>query len=94
MESILGKLVQPDSRLIAEGTKELRAAFKNPDAIPEMCRILSSCPDVTIRQYSALLLRKKFAKSKNWNEKLSPEARETIKKGCLQVAFFYLFNLI
>ena len=85
MESILAKLVQPDSAVIAEGTKELKAAFKSPESIPELCKVMTGSPEVQIRQYAALLLRKKFAKGKKWSE-MAPAIRDTIKQGCLKVS--------
>ena len=109
MESILVKLVQPDSAVIAEGSRELKALFQKSSGtgpeiwIPELCRIMTNCPEPAMRQYSALLLRKKFTKAKNWSGNgngngngalLGPEARETVKQGCLQVRLLCLLNLM
>ena len=57
MEVILGKLLQPDNEVIKSATEELRAAFKQPGVIPELCAVLGSSQQVQIRQYAAVLLR-------------------------------------
>ena len=82
MEAILNKLVQPDNALIQQGTAELKEAFKHPNAIPELCTILTNGNTPQIRQYSALLLRKKLGKGKLWKS-LNQADRQTIKSGLL-----------
>lgn len=82
MEAILAKLVLPDTAAIQQGTAELKEAFKHPNAIPELCNVLTSCGNPQIRQYSALLLRKKLGKQKTWRS-LSPEDRQTLKNGTI-----------
>ena len=42
----------------------------------------SSCPQVQVRQYAAVLLRKKFSKGGSWY-KISKADREQLKAGCL-----------
>lgn len=83
MEEILKKLLVPDNSTIQEGTAELREAYKDPNSIPELCRLMTSSEATEVRQYSALLLRKKFGKPKVWF-KLDVPVRSTIKDGCLQ----------
>ena len=82
MEAILNKLVQPDNALIQQGTAELKEAFKHPNAIPELCTILTNGNTPQIRQYSALLLRKKLGKGKLWKS-LNQGDRQSIKCGLL-----------
>ncbi len=82
MEAILSKLVMPDNAAIQQGTAELKEAFKHPMAIQELCTVLVSSQSPQIRQYSALLLRKKLSKSKTWRS-LSAEARQTLKNGTM-----------
>ena len=82
MEEILKKLLVPDNEVIKLGTAELKEAFKSPNAIPELCQILVSSQVVQVRQYCAVLLKKKFAKSKIWF-KLSVGERCAIKEGLL-----------
>ena len=38
-------------------TEELRQAFKDPEVIPTLCRILTTSTSPQIRQYAAVLLR-------------------------------------
>jgi hypothetical protein len=71
MEAILQKLIMPDNAAIQEGTAELKEAFKQPNAIPMLCAVLTSSANPQIRQYSALLLRKKLGKQKNLAEYIS-----------------------
>lgn len=82
MEAILSKLVMPDNAVIQQGTAELKEAFKDPRAIPELCSVLTSSSSPQIRQYSALLLRKKLGKQKTWRG-LGPEDRQTLKNGTI-----------
>eukprot|EP00092_Neocalanus_flemingeri_P042405 GFUD01046315.1.p2 GENE.GFUD01046315.1~~GFUD01046315.1.p2 ORF type:complete len:134 (+),score=42.95 GFUD01046315.1:37-438(+) len=57
MEAILGRLLQPDNEVIKAATGDLRAAFKQPGVISELCGVLGSSQQVQIRQYAAVLLR-------------------------------------
>ena len=50
--------------------------------LPPHYYIPSSCPQVQVRQYAAVLLRKKFSKGGSWL-KLSPGDRAQLKAGCL-----------
>lgn len=50
-----------------QGTKELREAFKNPEAVPALCNVLVSSPNPQIRQYAVVLLRKRFTKARYWS---------------------------
>ena len=57
MEAILGRLLEPDNQVIKAATDDLRAAFKQPGVIAELCGVLGTCQQVQIRQYAAVLLR-------------------------------------
>jgi len=82
MESILSRLLVPDKQVIKTATEELRMAFKHPGVVPELCGVLSTSTMPHIRQYAAVLLRKKFSKQAGWN-KLKTEEKAQIKAGCL-----------
>ena len=82
MEAILQKLIMPDNAAIQEGTAELKEAFKQPNAIPMLCAVLTSSANPQIRQYSALLLRKKLGKQKTWRS-ISAEDRLSLKVGTI-----------
>ena len=51
-----------------QGTQELREAFKNPDVIPALCSVIGGSQNPQIRQYAAVLLRKRLSKSKYWTK--------------------------
>ena len=57
MEAILVRLLEPDNEVIKAATEDLRAAFKQPGVIPELCAVLGNSQQVQIRQYAAVLLR-------------------------------------
>jgi len=81
----LAKLMTPDSDAIKQASAELKAALQKQDgaAIPELCNVMAASQVPQIRQYAAVLLRKRFTKAKNWL-KLADSDRVLIKSGCLQ----------
>ena len=83
MEEILNKLLLPDNEVIREASKQLKVAFKSDGAVPELCQVLVSTQSPQVRQYAAVLLRKRFTKAKHWN-KMAESDRNHIKAGCLQ----------
>ncbi|XP_015777738.1 PREDICTED: importin-4-like [Acropora digitifera] len=70
LEEILLKLLIPDSTVIQRATAELREAFKNPAVVPGLVTVLGSSQNPQVRQYAAVLLRRRIVKQ--WT-KLSPE---------------------
>ncbi|CAG9821795.1 unnamed protein product [Phaedon cochleariae] len=83
MEDILSKLLVSNSKTIQEGTKELKEAFKKPEAIPALCDVLVTSTHPQIRQSAAVLLRRKLGKKRQWS-KVNIEIRNRIKQGMLQ----------
>ncbi|XP_066250026.1 importin-4-like [Euwallacea similis] len=83
MEQILAKLLVPNSNTILQGTKELKEAFKKPEAIPALCEVVVTSSNPQIRQSASVLLRRKLGKRRQWN-KLNAEVRIRIKQGMLQ----------
>uniref|UniRef100_A0A8D9AAW7 Importin-4 n=1 Tax=Cacopsylla melanoneura TaxID=428564 RepID=A0A8D9AAW7_9HEMI len=83
MEQILAKLIEPDNSSITQGTLELQEALSKPEAIGELCNVVVSSQNISIRHYAAVVLRKKLSKSVNWN-KVSLSDREIIKNGMLK----------
>lgn len=53
---------------LLQGTNELREAFKRPEAVPALCNVLSTSSSPQIRQYAAVLLRKRLSKQRNWGK--------------------------
>ncbi|XP_056634376.1 importin-4-like [Diorhabda carinulata] len=83
MEEILSKLLVSNSKTIQEGTKELREAFKKPEAVPALCDVLVTSSHPQIRQSAAVLLRRKFGKKRYWS-RINVDIRNRIKEGMLQ----------
>ncbi|GJQ87137.1 hypothetical protein Trydic_g23982 [Trypoxylus dichotomus] len=83
MEQILQKLLVANSKTIQEGTKELRDAFKKPEAIPNLCEVLVSSNSPQVRQTAAVVLRRKLGKRHQWT-KIDVDTRNRIKQGMLQ----------
>ncbi|XP_059088623.1 importin-4-like [Tigriopus californicus] len=83
MEAIILKLLQPDNAVIEAGTRELKAALSSPQALPELCSVLTTTTaSPEVRQYAAVLLRKKFGQERLWLG-LSGEQRDLVRQGCL-----------
>ncbi|KAL6263562.1 hypothetical protein P5V15_006351 [Pogonomyrmex californicus] len=83
MEQLLLKLLVPDNATIQEATAELKKALQNPDSVPALCQLIMTSTNPQIRQYAALVLRRRYSKGKNWT-KLSVPIRTEFKKIILQ----------
>ncbi|XP_033352643.1 importin-4-like [Bombus vosnesenskii] len=83
MEEILLKLLVADNTSIQQGTAELREAFKKPESTPTLCQLIVSSTNSQVRQYAAILLRKRYAKGKHWL-KLPQHIRNEFKTVILQ----------
>ncbi|KAB0797014.1 hypothetical protein PPYR_11075 [Photinus pyralis] len=83
MEEIVAKLLVPNSKTIEQGTKELKEAFKKPEAVPALCDVVVGSSNAEVRQTAAVLLRRRLGKKSHWN-RIDPEVRKRIKQGMLQ----------
>ncbi|XP_046413500.1 importin-4-like isoform X1 [Neodiprion fabricii] len=83
MEKVLEKLLVADNAIIKQGTIELRDAFKNPECIGLLVAVVVESPKPQIRQYAAVLMRKRLSKGKHW-AKLSPEVKASFKDAMLK----------
>ncbi|XP_015586290.1 importin-4 [Cephus cinctus] len=83
MEEILLKLLVADNTIIQEGTAELREAIKKPESAPALCQLVVSSANAEIRQYAAVLLRKRYNKGKHWLQ-LPEHIRTELKAVILQ----------
>ncbi|XP_003693033.1 importin-4 [Apis florea] len=83
MEEILLKLLVADNTSIQQGTAELREAFKKQETIQALCQLIISSSNSQIRQYAAILLRKRYGKGKHWL-KLPHHVRNEFKTVILQ----------
>ncbi|KAK8757339.1 hypothetical protein V5799_005029 [Amblyomma americanum] len=83
LESILLRLLVPDNAVIAQATQELRELYKDPNIIEHLLGALCESQSVQVRQYSAVLLRKKICRLKAWR-KLPQDKRNGLKCVLLQ----------
>ncbi|XP_076449742.1 importin-4-like [Babylonia areolata] len=84
LEAILAGLLVPDNSVIQENTAKLREAFKDPGTLPALCHILGTSENVQVRQLSAVLIRRKVQKVKQWNA-LAQDVRQGIRDNILQL---------
>ncbi|RUS88757.1 hypothetical protein EGW08_003474 [Elysia chlorotica] len=66
LEEILARLLEPDNEVIQKATADLKEAFKNPGTLQALCQILATSSQPQIRQYAAVLIRRKIHKTKQW----------------------------
>ncbi|KAM3940229.1 importin-4 isoform 1-T2 [Leptodactylus fuscus] len=62
LEAILTSLLQPDNAVIQQATAQLKEAVKDPMIIPALCGVLQGAQDPQIRQFAAVLLRRRLIK--------------------------------
>ncbi|CAH3171023.1 unnamed protein product [Porites lobata] len=82
LEEVLQKLLIPDNTVIQQATAQLREAFKNPAVVPDLVTVLGSSQNPQVRQYAAVLLRRRVVKQ--WT-KLTPEVHTMLRESLLQV---------
>ncbi|KAH9499795.1 Importin-4 [Bulinus truncatus] len=66
LEQILARLLESDNDIIQKATLELKDAFKDPSSLQNLCQILGTSSQPQIRQYAAVLIRRKIHKAKQW----------------------------
>ncbi|XP_036985322.2 importin-4 isoform X1 [Artibeus jamaicensis] len=76
LELILRELLMPDTERIRRATEQLRTVLRDPAALSELCNLLASAADPQIRQFAAVLTRRRL--STRWR-RLSADHRESIK---------------
>jgi len=82
LENVLKKLMVPDNNVIKEGTMELKKAFTKPEVvIPALAELLHNSGEPTVRQYSAIILRRRVVK--NWKT-IGADIRGSLKKLLLE----------
>ncbi|XP_075067258.1 importin-4 [Mixophyes fleayi] len=79
LETILTSLLQPDNAVIQQATAQLKEAVKDPLIIPALCDVLRGAQDPQIRQFAAVLLRRRL--TKRW--KMMPGEQQEIVKSLL-----------
>ncbi|XP_023563485.1 importin-4 isoform X2 [Octodon degus] len=76
LEAILRELLLPDTERIRRATEQLRIALRDPSALPALCDLLASATNPQIRQFAAVLTRRRV--STRWR-RLALEQRESVK---------------
>uniref|UniRef100_A0ABI8A2H7 Importin N-terminal domain-containing protein n=1 Tax=Felis catus TaxID=9685 RepID=A0ABI8A2H7_FELCA len=76
LEQILRELLLPDTERIRRATEQLQTVLRDPAALPALCDLLASAADPQIRQFSAVLTRRRL--STHWR-RLTAEHRESLK---------------
>ncbi|KAL6076022.1 hypothetical protein STEG23_007629 [Scotinomys teguina] len=76
LEQILKELLLPDTERIRRATEQLQTALRDPAALPALCDLLASATDPQIRQFAAVLTRRRL--NTRWR-RLAPEQRESLK---------------
>ncbi|CAG5114577.1 unnamed protein product, partial [Candidula unifasciata] len=84
LEGILSRLLQPDNDVIQKATQDLKEAFKNPDTLQNLCHILGTSTQPQIRQYAAVLIRRKIHKLKQWTQ-LDESIKNNIRENILHL---------
>ncbi|KAG8596096.1 hypothetical protein GDO81_001732 [Engystomops pustulosus] len=79
LEAILTSLLQPDNAVIQQATAQLKEAVKDPLFIPALCDVLRGAQDPQIRQFAAVVLRRRLIK--RW--KVMPVEQQTSVKSLL-----------
>lgn len=79
LESLLSNLLQPDNAVIQQATAQLKEAVKDPLIIPALCDVIRGAQDPQIRQFAAVLLRRRLGK--RW--KVMPEEQQQSVKHLL-----------
>ncbi|KAM4853923.1 importin-4 [Thomomys bottae] len=76
LELILRELLLPDTKRIRQATEQLRIALRDPASLPALCDLLASASDPQIRQFAAVLIRRRL--NTRWR-RLAAEQRESLK---------------
>ncbi|XP_030386346.1 importin-4-like isoform X2 [Scaptodrosophila lebanonensis] len=83
LEKIINGLLCTDNARIRQATAQLDQAYENPQTLQALCEIVVSNREKQIRQFAAVLLKKRLSKLRFWQ--LVPSAqKEAIKTGMLQ----------
>ncbi|XP_064641472.1 importin-4-like [Lineus longissimus] len=84
LESVLANLLVPDNAVIQQATLTLKELSKDPSIVPALCNVLHTSQDPQVRQYAAVLLRRRIQKSKQW-QGLPAVISESIRASLIQV---------
>ncbi|XP_014209388.1 importin-4 [Copidosoma floridanum] len=83
MEDVILKLLVTDTNVIQQATAQIQEAFKKSECIRHLYQLVVSSTNPQVRQYAALLLRKRYTKGKYWTA-LPEEIKTDLKTILLQ----------
>jgi len=84
IENILSRLLEPDNDVIKAATNDLTIALKDPQTYVTLCTLIGTSRNDKIKEYAALVLRKKFVKRNVWMN-VTQEVRQQIKQYLLKL---------
>ncbi|OWF34795.1 Importin-4 [Mizuhopecten yessoensis] len=84
LEETLGKLLVPDNNTIQLATQQLKELFKDPNIVPGLCQVLGSSQVPQVRQFAAVLLRRKIQKGRQYRA-LPENIIANIRDNILQI---------
>ncbi|XP_033729226.1 importin-4-like [Pecten maximus] len=84
LEETLGKLLVPDNNTIQLATQQLKELFKDPNIVPGLCQVLGSSQVPQVRQFAAVLLRRKIQKGRHYRA-LPENIINNIRDNILQI---------
>ncbi|XP_037723233.1 importin-4-like isoform X2 [Drosophila subpulchrella] len=84
MLELINGLLATDTERIRQSTDQLMKAYENPDTLLCLAQIVTSNNETQVRQFAAVLLRKRLNKLRHW-QMLSAEHQAAIKSTMLQV---------
>uniref|UniRef100_A0A8C8ZYD3 Importin 4 n=1 Tax=Prolemur simus TaxID=1328070 RepID=A0A8C8ZYD3_PROSS len=76
LEQLLRELLLPDTERIRRATERLQIALRDPAALPALCDLLALATDPQVRQFAAVLTRRRL--NTRWRQ-LAAELRESLK---------------
>ncbi|XP_044250468.1 importin-4 isoform X2 [Drosophila takahashii] len=81
---LINGLLATDTERIRQSTAELNKAYENPDTLLCLTQIVTSNNEIQVRQFAAVLLRKRLNKLRHW-QMVPAEHQAAIKSTMLQV---------
>ncbi|KAF0294994.1 Importin-4 [Amphibalanus amphitrite] len=84
METVLNRLLVADNNVIQQATEELKTLLQQPGAVEQLCAVLGTSSSPQVRQYAAVILRKRLAKARMW-AKLGDQFQNRLKEEILRV---------
>lgn len=84
LENIIKQLLIPDNEVIKKASEQMKVLFKNHDIVPMFCQVLGTSDSSEVRQYAAVLLRKKIQKKHHYFV-LDEVIRKNIRENIIQL---------